>query len=220
VNLLAIDTTLAACSVAVLAGDAAPVILSEVIGRGHAERLAPMAAEAMARAGLAFADLDRVGVTVGPGSFTGVRIGVAFARGLGLVTGAETVSVGVLAALAARARELAGPVPVLALLDARRGELYAQAFAGDGTERDAPRVATAAALASSFRGDMRLAGSGAEAVAAILPDRLAGLIVHQDTHADIATVLHLCRTAAPTVLRPLYLRPPDAKSQGAGLPRR
>ena len=77
----------------------------------------------MARAGLAFADLDRIAATVGPGSFTGLRVGVAFAKGLALALGKPTVGIGTLEALAAQAPGLVFPA-----IDARRGQLYLQAF--------------------------------------------------------------------------------------------
>jgi len=131
-NLLAIDTALDRCSVGVARAGGPAVLVSETIGRGHAERLFGMVAAAMAEAGLAFADLDRIAVTVGPGSFTGVRVGVAAARGFALVLARPAVGIGTLEAIAEEARSLAGDVPVLAALDARHGEVYAQAFGPGG----------------------------------------------------------------------------------------
>ena len=223
-RLLAIDAALAACSVGISRSDGTPdILLSETIGRGHAERLSPMLRDAMAEAGLAFADLDRIAVTVGPGSFTGVRVGIAIARGLALVTGASMVGIGTLAALADSAREIAGPRPVLALLDARRDELYGQLFASHGGAVDPPEVGTAAMFANLVDADTLLAGSGAEAVAALIGGTAVARIVHRQAFPDIAAVLRLGRAAAPETAapRPLYLRPPDAKPQAAAvLPRR
>ena len=91
-RLLAIDTALDACSVAVVSG---PRIVAEtdVIGRGHAERLVAMIEAVMAKADCGFSDLDRIAVTVGPGSFTGIRVGLATARGLALAAGKPLVGV-------------------------------------------------------------------------------------------------------------------------------
>jgi tRNA threonylcarbamoyladenosine biosynthesis protein TsaB len=129
-RLLAIDTSAELCSVAV--STEPPVLRSGVVGRAHAERLMPMVEEAMAAARLAFSGLERIAVTIGPGSFTGVRIGVAAARALALATGARAVGIGTLAVHAEAARATAGPVPIVVAIAAARGEIYAQRFAADG----------------------------------------------------------------------------------------
>jgi tRNA threonylcarbamoyladenosine biosynthesis protein TsaB len=228
-KLLAIDTALEACSVAVAPDDREPVVLSEIVGRprgedgrrpdregnkAHAERLFGMIEVAMAEAGLAFADLDRLAVTVGPGSFTGLRVGIAAARGLALVVKCPVIGLGTLAVHAEAARASAGPVPVLALLDARRGEFYGQRFAADGASVGLAAVGSAADFAALVEHGDVLAGSGADGVAAALPEAFAP-IVHRasapDMHAFLRLAVHaLVSGASP---RPLYLRPPDAKPQ-------
>jgi tRNA threonylcarbamoyl adenosine modification protein YeaZ len=208
-NLLAIDTALEACSVGVAAGGRPPVTFSELIGRGHAERLFPRVAAAMSEAGLAFADLDRIAVTVGPGSFTGLRVGIAAARGFALAAGRPAVGIGTLAVIAATARRLAGDVPVLALLDARRGEAYGQAFAADGSPLSPPEAAPPGHFAALLRPAMVLCGSGAALLQSDAP------VAHRLAVPDIADLLALGRAAAAQSAppRPLYLRPPDAKPQ-------
>ena len=98
---LALDTCLAACSAALDRDGQTVGWISEPMARGHQERLAPMVRDLMADCGVAFGDLDRIGVTVGPGSFTGLRVGLAFAKGLALALNRPCVGVGALEALAA-----------------------------------------------------------------------------------------------------------------------
>jgi tRNA threonylcarbamoyladenosine biosynthesis protein TsaB len=215
-RLLAIDTAAEACSVGVVADQGRPpVTRTDVIGRGHAERLMGMIDEVTAAAGLGLANLDRIVVTVGPGSFTGLRVGIAAARGLVLVLACPAVGIGTLAVHAEAARAVAGRRPVLAVLAARRDEFYGQLFAADGSEHGPPRVASASALAGAVDAETLLAGSGADAVATLLGADGAARVVHRLASPDIVA---LCRLglAAPVPSappRPLYLRSPDAKLQ-------
>jgi tRNA threonylcarbamoyladenosine biosynthesis protein TsaB len=181
--------------------------LSEPMERGHQERVAPMAAEAMVRAKLAFSDIGKLVVTVGPGSFTGLRVGLAFAKGLHLATGAPLAGIGTLAALAASA----GPGGRCAgAIDARRGMVYLQAFA-DGRplcEADVVPVSEAAdRLAAIAPGRWRVAGPGARLLAGA--DNVEGVhLAAPDLIAlgDLAT-----QTSATDDVRPVYLRAPDAR---------
>ncbi len=215
-RLLAIDTALEACSVGIVAGDAA-LYRSEVLGRGHAERLMGMIEAAMAEAGLAFADLDRIAVTVGPGSFTGLRVGIAAARGLALVTGCEDVGIGTLAVHAEEARHELGPTPILAVLAAGRGEIYAQGFAEDGAEEGPAEIGPPEKFALRLGANTMLAGSGADALAAVIGDEAVARTVHRRSAPDIAALCRLALAAPrPTEApRPLYVRAPDAKPQAA-----
>ena len=216
-RLLAIDTAQDACSVGVVDG-ARQVLKSETIGRGHAERLMDMVRAAMDEAGLTYSDLDRIAVTVGPGSFTGLRVGIAAARGLALVTGAPAVGIGTLAVHAETVRHEIGEAPVLAVLSAGRGEIYGQSFSADGTPEGPPEAAPAETFARHLRANTLIAGSGAAALAEILGDEARARTVHTRSAPDIAS---LCRLALAAPLtgeapRPLYLRPPDAKPQTGG----
>ncbi|MFO7856690.1 MAG: tRNA (adenosine(37)-N6)-threonylcarbamoyltransferase complex dimerization subunit type 1 TsaB, partial [Paracoccaceae bacterium] len=130
---LALETSAARCAVAVLRGGDTLARLDEPMPRGQAERLMPMIAEALEAAGLVPADLAAVAVCTGPGNFTGVRIGVAAARGLALALAVPAVGVPRLDALA----EAAGGGPLVAVAGALRGGLYAQVFAV-GAEPRAP----------------------------------------------------------------------------------
>jgi tRNA threonylcarbamoyl adenosine modification protein YeaZ len=221
-KLLAIDTASAACSVGVVAG-AATVLRSEILGRGHAERLMGMISEALDEAGLPAGDLDRIAVTIGPGPFTGLRVGIAAARGLALVTGCEAVGIGTLAVHAGEAREQIGAAPVLAVIAAGRGEIYGQLFDEDGLPQGGAEIAPAAHFALRMGANTMIAGSGAAALAEVLGDEVVARTVHDDASPNIAT---LCRlgVAAPRPSeppRPLYVRAPDAKPQtGKGIARR
>jgi tRNA threonylcarbamoyladenosine biosynthesis protein TsaB len=215
-RLLAIDTALEACSVAVFPGDdREAIVMSDLVGRGHAERLFGMIETSMRSAGLAFAELDRIAVTVGPGSFTGLRVGIAAARGLALVIGCPVIGIGTLAVHVESAREIVGDVPVLAVLDARRDELYGQRFSANGEPAAAAEVASADHFAAMVESDDVLAGAGADIVAAALPAEARPSIAHRRSAPDVVALgrigLRLPATGASP--RPLYLRPPDAKPQ-------
>src|ERR1700761_8751354 len=165
---LALDTALGACSAAVLRDGEVLAAMSEPMLRGHQERLAPLVEEVVQAAGLPFAAVDRIGVTVGPGSFTGLRVGLAFAKGLGLALGRPCVGVGTLEALAASSP---GPGLTAAVIDARREQVYLQAFI-DGHAVMAPDALpveiAAARLAELWRdGPLRLVGPGAPLLAEI-----------------------------------------------------
>ena len=213
-KILALDTCLGACSVAVCEDDRALAAISEAMTRGHQERLAPMAREAMTKAGLDFAGLDRIGVTVGPGSFTGLRVGLAFAKGLALALGRPCIGVSVLEALAlGQAR----PGFVAACIDAHRGQVYLQAFI-DGRAAMAPdvlpvEVAAARLIELHPGGPAALVGSGAP----LLRDALPQASMEPDALPDPAAVAAFARAARPPFAppRPLYLRAPDARLMGA-----
>jgi tRNA threonylcarbamoyladenosine biosynthesis protein TsaB len=209
-RVLALDTCLTACSAAVLDGERVLARRVEPMARGHQERLATLVAELLAQAEIMFNNLDRIGVTVGPGSFTGLRVGLAFAKGLGAALSVPVVGIGTLEALA---QPEAGRV--LAVLDAKRGQVYVQAFA-DGrpvTAPDALPVETAAARVAEVSPQV-LIGSGAPLLAGLAP----GARVAPTDYVDPVAVARLAAARSPTPPRPLYLRAPDARLPGGLLP--
>ena len=167
--------------------------------------------DALAQAGRTLADLSRIAVTVGPGSFTGIRVGVAAARGFALALGIEAVGVTTLSVLAAahRQAESSSAANVVAVMDARRGEVYAQVFGPDGSALTEPAelaIAEAGLLPGRFAADVT--GSGAP----LLSGEAEG---SGPDHFPVALVARLGADLAPGAARPkpLYLRAPDARPQ-------
>jgi tRNA threonylcarbamoyladenosine biosynthesis protein TsaB len=221
--ILAIDTALEACAVAILDAEANALRAheSQAMARGHAEALMPMIERVMQQAALSFTALDRIAVTVGPGSFTGLRVGISAARGLGLAAERPVVGVTTLSAYAAPHLSEAGG-PIISLIDARHDHVYMQVVGGDGAALLRPRVAPVAdVFAQAAFGAPRLVGNAARLVADRWPaDMPAPAGVEQQAAPDIAWVAWLGVAANPAASkpRPLYLRPPDAKPQAPAQP--
>lgn len=200
-RILAIDTALAACSVAVWRDGETLAREVRPMARGQAEALIPMTQAAMAVASLEFADLDRIAVTVGPGSFTGIRVGLAAARGLALAIGKPVIGVTTLEVLAAMCPDR----PVLAAIDARRGQVYAQRFA-PGAET-APAVLSLADASALAVGRGTGVGDGAPLLA--LPEDWRVVVESLPDPAVLAALAAL-RPVTERPPAPLYLRAPDA----------
>jgi tRNA threonylcarbamoyladenosine biosynthesis protein TsaB len=201
-RVLVIDTALDACTAAVFEDGVALSVRSEPMVRGHSERLGGFVRDAVAGCG-GFEPLDRIGVTVGPGSFTGLRVGLAFAQGLGAALDRPVVGLSTLAALAWSAD--GGVGRTCAVIDARRGQVYVQIFE-DGlpvSEAEAMPVERAAAAVAGPARSGRWAGSGV-----LLVGGPAGV----ETTPSPAALATLTATFDPAVHppRPLYLRAPDA----------
>lgn len=226
-RILAIDTALGACSACVIDEGALVPVSAETLpmAKGHAEALMPLVERVMAAVEGGFASLDRVAVTVGPGSYTGLRVGLAAARAIGLAARIPVIGVTTLAATAAG---LIGREPgriLASALDARYGQVYFQALNEDGRTLVAPRLASlrdAARLIGA--GPVTLAGSGAMLVAKeAWAIGLDAFVADMGPFADIQWVARLGLRADPASSPPLplYLKAPDAQPQdGARLSRR
>jgi tRNA threonylcarbamoyladenosine biosynthesis protein TsaB len=215
--ILSIDTALDACAAAVL--DTAGGVIareSQPMKRGHAEALMPLIARVMKASGVGFAALDRIAATTGPGSFTGLRVGLSAARGIALAAGKPVVGVTTLTAFAAPIiSENEEPNPVVAAIDARHDQVYFQAVGGDGSSLIRPQVAPIEkALDAARFGALHLVGNAARILADRWPaDAAPPITVDQQAAPDIAWVAWLGAAVSveSSPARPYYLRAPDAK---------
>ena len=223
-NLLAVDTALGACSVAVLRDGFTLAHRWVAMPRGHAEALAPMVEGAMQDAGLAYAALDLLAVTTGPGTFTGQRVGLAFMRGLRIALRRPLAGVTTLEAMAAAAADEAGTATVAVLHEAKRGEVYVALYRGAELVlpvQVAPFEAIMAEIAVAAGSEpLALAGTAAEAAAAWLGTRDGCSFV--PTAIRQPDALWVARLAANLpeprgAPQPLYLRAPDAKLAQAAI---
>jgi tRNA threonylcarbamoyl adenosine modification protein YeaZ len=228
-NILALDTSMGACSAAVLrAGDGSARALhlrEQTMERGHAEALMPMVAEVMQEAELDFGALDLIAATTGPGSFTGVRIAIAAARGLALVTPAKLYGADSLTVMArmAHASDLTLRAPFAIAVDARRGMLYLGLYDENGRRLDGPLLIAPDEATQLLPRDVKVAaGSGAAPLAEAAAQR--GISIEaaapqlQPSAGSLAEIALEADETVP-VLRPLYLRPPDAKPQAQAVAR-
>jgi tRNA threonylcarbamoyladenosine biosynthesis protein TsaB len=221
VTLLGLDTSTPAASACVLrdgreAFERTPP--AERLSRppAHASELMPAVAEVMEQAGVGWSDLEAIAVGVGPGTFTGLRIGIATARALATATDLPLRQVSSLAALAAG---IDGPLR-LPLIDARRSEVFGALFE-DGRELWSPFAASPDDLVARLRGAgfrPLAAGDGSLRFRGMLEE--AGIpVAPQDSTAHVVRALHVCRLGedskdeAPEAVLPEYLREPDAKPQ-------
>ena len=222
-RILAIDTALSAVSACVLTAGATHAEASESLGmeRGHAEALIPLVERVMARVDGGFAALDRIGVTVGPGSFTGLRVGIAAARAMALAWSIPAVGVSTLAALAAPLIVADEEGTIGVAIDARHGHIFFAAFHADGRIQIPPRFATIVeAMAQLGDGPLRLAGNGAPLLAIEAWSRgIQAEIAGERIAPDITFVARLGLLADPAGAppRPLYLKSPDAKPQSGAI---
>ncbi len=214
-RILAFDCSGAACSAA-LWQEGVVAARREALERGQAERLMPMILAVLEEAGWRFADLDLIAATVGPGTFTGLRIGLASLRGLALASARPMLGIGSLEAVARAtlAEERAGR-KLLVLLESKRADLYAQAFDADLAPLSPPLALEPRELAERFAGEkLLLAGDAAHRAEAGL--RAAGCELRFATGSGLPDAALVAAIAAERVAQasmrppaPLYLRPPD-----------
>jgi tRNA threonylcarbamoyladenosine biosynthesis protein TsaB len=215
--ILAIDTALESCAAAVLDTDTSELIAreSQPMKRGHAEALMPLIARVIRVSGLKFAALDRIAVTTGPGSFTGLRVGLSAARGIALAAGKPAVGVTTLTAYAAPVVGQNVDLPVISAIDARHDQVYFQVVGGDGSPLLRPRLAPIAeALGAARYGAPYLVGNAAKILADRWPpDAPPPFKVDEKAAPDIAWVAWVGAAVSPDTApaRPYYLRAPDAK---------
>ncbi len=219
--LLAFDTAQDVCSVALgRAPGTPPVVVGARMRRGHADALLGMIAEATARAGGSLSGVERIVCGVGPGSFTGVRVAIAAARGLALALDVPATGFSTLESLAAAARAEGATAPVLAAVASRGDTVYAQTFSAAGVPLSAPALLDAASAARRAGARAGLViGSGAPLLAPHLP---AWRVVKQPRMGVAECLLELAMAAPDARWHempvPLYLRPPDATPPGPLLP--
>ena len=215
-NVLALDSACAACSAAVVRDG---VVLAErfcAMARGHVEALMPMVLDVLDEAGADFDSLDLVSVTVGPGSFTGLRAGLAAARGIALARSLPLDGITTLEAVAYAARPQAAGRQVLVAIETRRADLYVQRFGADGAPESAPAalLPEAAAILVPESGCL-IAGDGAPRLAATLSGRALdaahGPGLPRAVDVAALAVLNRDRGRPPRPPSPFYLHPPEAK---------
>src|SRR5262245_32084346 len=220
-RVLAIDTALEACSVAVLDTGHAEVRIQESLPmqRGHAEALMPLIAHTLQRAHLDVSAIDRIAVTTGPGSFTGLRVGIAAARGIALASGKPAIGLTTLAAFAAPFIAADDTLPVIVAIDARHDHVYLQVFGPGGRTVVAPRVTPLReALRVSTGGAPRIIGTAANKLAASWPsgERPPSAVEQRGApRIDWVARLGAAATDTDTPPKPLYLRAPGARPQAS-----
>jgi tRNA threonylcarbamoyl adenosine modification protein YeaZ len=218
-RVLAIDTALGACSACIVqAGETLPLAAETIpMERGHAEALMPLLDRLSAQVDGGFEGLDRVAVTVGPGSYTGLRVGISAARGIGLAAGIPVVGVSTLSAFLAPLMVSDRRGLYTAAIDAKHGHIYIQAVAPGGRIIVQPGLMTyREAIRLLGSGPLLVAGSAAPMLAA--EARIQGVEAHlgdMSAFPDIGWVARLGALADPAqaLPKPLYLRDPDAKPQ-------
>jgi tRNA threonylcarbamoyladenosine biosynthesis protein TsaB len=206
--ILVIDTSGPVCAAGIYDSGKGEIVASksEMLGKGHAERLISMIDEVLTEARLTLQDMTRIGVTIGPGSFTGIRVGVAAARGFALSLGIPAVGVTTLQVVAEQVLEIDPPAPVVAMIDAGRQEIFAQAFLPEGVMLTEPAAYDHEAVRQMIdRFGAIATGTGVDA--------LAGREHAPDPYPLDRIGRIAARLADDTAASPVYIRGAGAKPQ-------
>lgn len=224
--ILGLETSADVCAAALVADGETLGVRQIEMSRGHAEALVPMVQDLARETGVALMALDLVGVTRGPGSFTGVRTGIAAARGFAIASGATAVGVSSLKAVAeGAAGVLSTPTSILCILDTRRSDYFAQIFDPTGAELNAPRVMNGEELWALIHSEQPiLAGNAIKKLLSEQhgdPETIqqipgAGNPDPVDVATIAETILYKKEGLAEATLTPLYLRAPAAKLPANG----
>jgi len=209
--LLAIDTSGPFCSVALLDGDRL-LERSENIGRGHAEHLIGMLEAVLDEAGVGWDSISRIACSTGPGSFTGLRVGLATARGLALALNCPCIGVTVFEAFA---EKFGQSQKLCVAMDAKREQTWMQCFDETGLPVNQPAAVSIKEASAAVAPDTRcFVGSAAAIVAAQYPD---GLVLDESPSPPIGALALCASSIISNEMRPkpLYLRAPDAKPQAS-----
>jgi tRNA threonylcarbamoyladenosine biosynthesis protein TsaB len=219
-KILAIDTALEACSAAVYDSEANRTLsfISHDMRRGHAEALIPVVADVMKAANLDFPELDRIATTVGPGSYTGLRVGISAAKGISLASGKPAVGITTLAAFSAPLIAENANMPVVAAIDARHGNIYFHMAGANQRILLSPRHASLEdAIRVIASGPVRIVGPAAALLASHWPRHVGYAPASVDVRAapNVEWVARLAAGVEPAraPVKPLYLRAPDATPQ-------
>jgi len=219
-RILSIDTSCGAASAAVVDGSRRQPLAqcSQAMEQGHAEALGPIVERVVGEVDGGFASIEAIAVAVGPGSFTGIRIGLAMARAMALTLEVPIVGVSTLVAFAAPLIDEQHPGVVVSAIDARHGAVYFQAFEASGRPLFEPRIASLRdAIRAIGAGPARMAGNAAGALA--LEGSRAGLACDASAAAypDVVAIARIGLASNPRDCppRPLYVKPPDAKPTSA-----
>jgi len=233
VNVLGLDTATTGCSVAVWSAGGIVAHRFEEMERGQAERLNPMIGEVMAESGLAFGDLETIAVTVGPGAFTGLRIGLAAARAIGLAAPAAVVGISTFAALARAVPEgEAAGRTLLVAVNGKRRDVFSQIFDAQRRPVGAPGTLDPGMVPGALpAGPLLIAGDGGPALRVALADCAeagdgAGARIRFSSAMGPPDAAQVAASGAESLTgrplsadlppRPLYIRPPDALLPAAG----
>lgn len=215
-NVLAIDTSTSACSAALLRDGHVVARRLTVMARGQSEALMPMIKAVLDESGLAVSGLDLLAVTVGPGAFTGLRIGLAAARGFALAAGLPLAGVPTSLAVAAAIPEAERKGKTIAVvLESRRDDPWIQLFDADLTPLGAVAAHQPEAIAAQLTGPVLVAGDAGARLLAVLPGAVAASSPGWPDAACVARVGEdLWRTGRALPAEPLYLRAPDVTLPG------